>query len=281
MTLSSRNIFFRGGIILAAFSLGIAIAGGIFSFPAFPASSAAATLRSGGIIRKLLENLPQSLASPSASVPFWAILGAVAYSFISIILIYYFFEKTQSPEILFFGFFVISLSFEIARIAIPLKSAFFFPARYFITASRVLLFGRYFGLFSFFAAGVYAAGFDVQKQKNVFLMLILAAMIIAFNVPIDSLVWDSTLKMLNAYGSMFIMVDLGILAVTAITFFISSYIRESKSYIYIGIGGLLVFIGRSILLGSDTWITLIPGLLILIAGTWLVCSKLHREYLWL
>ena len=277
MTLSTRNNFFKGGIAFAALSVGLVAVNGYFAFPAYPASALSAALRPEGIIQRVLENFVKS----SAYVPFWTTLGAVIYSLISIILILYFFEKTQSPEILFFGFFVISLSFEVNRIVIPLSEIFTFPAAYLITASRVLLFGRYFGLFSLFAASVYAAGLDSQRQQNVFLVMILAALVIALNVPIDSLVWDTSLKMHNGYGTMFAVVEAGILLVSMLTFIISAYTRGSRTYLYIALGCFLVYAGRSILLNSDTWITPLPGLLILAAGTWLIASRLHKEYLWL
>lgn len=277
MILSVRNYFFRGGIAFVALAVVLIAAGGYFAFPAYPASVTSAALRPWGIAQKFIE----SFAKPSAYVPFWTMVSAVGYSFISIILIYYFFEKTQSPEIFFFGFFVISLSFEFVRIVIPLKGIFPFLSMYLISASRVLLFGRYFGLFSLFAASVYAAGLDVQRQHNIFFILVLAALVISLNVPIDSLVWDSSLKIKNGYRVMFAMIDAGILLVTMLTFFISSYTRGSKTYMYIGFGSFLVFAGRNILLNSDTWITPFPGLLILAAGTWLIASRLHREYLWL
>ena len=277
MTLSTRNNFFKGGIILAALSLGLISVGAYFAFPVFPVSSSSAAQRSRGVIQLIIEGFTK----PSAYVPFWTMLGAVVYSFICIILIYYFFEKTQSPEILFFGFFIISLSFEFARIMIPLKGIFSFPAMYLISATRVLLFGRYFGLFSLFASSVYAAGFDVQRQQNIFFMLVLAALVISLNIPVDSLAWDSSLKMLNGYGTMLTMVETGILIITILTFFISAYTRSTRSYMLIGFGSFMALIGRNILLNSDTWITPVPGLLILAAGTWFVCVRLHRVYLWL
>ena len=277
MTLSVRNNIFRGGIIFAIISLGLIGAGGYFAYPGYPASAASAAMRPGGIIQAIMEKF----AEPSPYVPFWTMLGAAVYSLVSIALIYYFFEKTQSPEILFFGFFVISLSFEFARVSIPLKEIFSFPSMYLTAASRVLLFGRYFGLFSLFAASVYAAGLDIQKQQNIFFILILAALIIALNVPVDSLIWDSSLKMLNGYSSMFTMVETGILLVTMLTFFISAYTRGSRAYVFVGIGAFLAYSGRNMLLNSDTWVTPIPGLLILSAGTWFSCARLHKEYLWL
>ena len=188
--------------------------------------------------------------------------------------------RTQSPEILFFGIFVITLSFELARIMIPLRQAFLISPGHLIMASRVLLFGRYLGLFSLLAASVYAAGLDIQKQQNIFLVISMAALIVAIRVPIDSLTWDSTLKMLNGYNHMFLIVERVILTITILTFFISAYIRGSRAYVFIGIGTLLMFLGRNILLNSDTWVTPIPGVLILSAGTWVVCARLHREYLW-
>jgi len=277
MTLSTRNIFFRGGIIVAALSLILVAAGGYFAYPAFPGAAASAAMRPDGIAQKLVSHL----AEPSPYVPLWTILGSVAYSLISIALIYHFFEKTQSPEILFIGLFVISLTFEFARIVIPLKNVFSLSALLLIAAPRVLFFGRNFGLFSLFASGVYAAGLDAQKQQSFLLMLILAAMVIAFNVPMDTSVWDSTFLVFAGYRFMFSVVEAGILAITIASFLISAFTRGSRRYVLIAIGVFLAFAGRSILINSDTWVTVVPGLAILSAGTWCICSRLHLEYLWL
>jgi hypothetical protein len=35
------------------------------------------------------------------------------------------------------------------------------------------------------------------------------------------------------------------------------------------------------LLNTDTWAVLVSGLLILTTGTWFICTKLHKVYLWL
>ena len=277
MTLSERNYLFRGMIIIAALSLLLTITGGYLAYPSFPAAASSAAFRAGGAIQKFFGRY----AAPSAYAPFWTMMGAVAYSFASITLIYFFFEKTQSPEIIFFGFFAFSLSFEAARIIIPLRVPFSFPAMYLTIAAQVLLFGRYFGLFSLFAASVYAAGFDSQKQRNIFFMLILSALVIALTVPVDGLVWDSTFKLLSGYGPMFAIVEAGIAAATIITFLISAFTRGSRTYILIGLGTLMAYAGRNMLLNADTWVIPAAGILFLGLGTWLICSRLHKEYLWL
>jgi hypothetical protein len=164
---------------------------------------------------------------------------------------------------------------------IPLTGIFTLPTAYSIIAFRALLFGRYFGLFSIFAASIYSAGFEAQKQQTVFSLMVLAALLIAANVPVDSLSWDSTFIFEKGYSSMLSTVESGIFAVTILTFFVSAYIRGSRTYIFIGLGVLAAFIGRNMLLHSDTWITPLPGLLLLAAGTWFACSRLHKIYLWL
>ena len=277
MTLSVRNNFFRGGIVLASLSLGLVVLAGYFAYPAFPEAISSSAMRSEGMIQSLMEGLIE----PLAYIPFWAIFCAVLYSLVSLIMILYYFEKTQSSEILFIGFFVLSLAFEFARIVVPFRMIFSFPAEYLVTASRVLLFGRHFGLFSLFAASVYAAGLDSQNQYNISSVLVLAAIVIAVNVPIDSLVWDSSFMLWNGYRSMFHMLEIGILIVSMVTFFISAYTRGSVNYVFIGIGAFFMLAGRNILINSDTLIALIPGATILIIATLFVCDKLHKEYLWL
>jgi hypothetical protein len=32
---------------------------------------------------------------------------------------------------------------------------------------------------------------------------------------------------------------------------------------------------------ADTWVSPFPGLLLLILGTWFICTRLHQIYLWL
>ena len=275
MTLSARNNFFRGGIIIAILSISLVAISGRLAYAVFPEVTAKAVLRSGGLILRNIE------LQAEANVPFWTIMIAAVFSLVSISLIYYFFEKTQSPEIFFIGLFVISLSFEAARIIIPLREIFNFPLVFVATASRVMHFGRCFGLFSLFTAGIYAAGLDAQKQGNSLLMITLAALIISMSVPINCIIYDSAFVTASGYRHMFSVIEAGILVITMSSFLISASKHSSRNFLLVGIGIILAVAGRNILLNSDTWITPFPGLMILIAGTWFACSRLHLAYLWL
>lgn len=276
MTLYKRNYFFKAGIFIASVFLLTIIIASFIILPMYPAVNAETVRRSSGI----LQNLTASFLKPAPYAPFVSMIGSVAYAFITMIFIYYFFEKTQSPEILFFALFVLSFAFEGIRAIVPIKIIYELPNVYLIMNFRVLLFARYFGFFSLFAASLYSSGLEVQKQRNIILMIMAAALMIALGVPIDGLSWDSSLNMISGYPSMFSMVELSIMLITMISFFIAAYSRGAKEYIFIGLGSFLVFLGRNILLNADTWLVPFPGLLILGAGTWFICTQLHRVYLW-
>ncbi|MDR3170467.1 MAG: hypothetical protein LBU17_02435 [Treponema sp.] len=277
MTLSNRNNCLKAGILIAAGAMILMIIASFHIIQAYPDVSAGMTRRSTGILQFLV---PYAF-KPIPYVPFVSIISSVLYALITIISIYYFFEKTPSPEILFFAFFVISFAFEGSRIMVPLKLVYGFSNVYLIMASRVLFFGRYFGIFSLFVASVYAAGLEVQKPLNIIFIIALATLVITLGVPIDGLSWDSSLSMNSGYTAMFNMVETGIVLITMVSFFVSAYSRGTKAYIFISIGSFMVFLGRNILLNADTWISPVLGLLLLALGTRFICTELHQVYLWL
>jgi hypothetical protein len=121
----------------------------------------------------------------------------------------------------------------------------------------------------------------VGMVVGVVIIILVATLVIALGMPLDGLSWDSSLSMLSGYPSMFLLVELGITLITTVSFLVSAYSRGSREYIFIGIGSLLVLIGRNMLLGADTWLTPLPALAILGLGTWFICGQLHRVYLWL
>lgn len=277
MTLSGRNGLFKAEIVLAALSTLIVIAASFVVLPAYPSLAAEITRHSEGLFHVLTSRFQQiNLYAVHASIA-----GSVLYALLVLVLIYHSFETTQSPEILFVSFFAGSFSLEAARLILPLREFYEIPSLYLLIASRTLLFGRYFGIFSLFAASVYAAGLEVRKQRNVILVITVATLIIALGVPIDTQTWDSSLNMINGYTSLFRLLETGVVLITVISFFIAAYSRRSEEYIRIGAGAFLAFLGRNLFLNADTWISPVPGILLLSVGIWFICTQLHKIYLWL
>jgi hypothetical protein len=277
MTITTRNRFFVAGIIISLIALAVAASSAFTIIPVYPQAGNEAVRRPVGLVQFFALRFFQ----PVPYVSYMTMIIAVVYAFVTMIFIYYFFEKTPSPEILFFSIFVLSFAFEAIRILVPLRMANDFPSVFIVISTRVLLFFRYFGFFSLFAASVYAAGLGEQKQENIIFITVLVTLTIALMIPVDGLSWDSSLMPIFGYSSMFRMVDAGIMVITVISFLIASYSRGTKEYIFIGAGSFLVLWGRAILFSADTWVTPFPGIALLCVGTWLICSQLHRVYLWL
>ena len=277
VTLSDRNILFKAEILIAALFFIFLVAVSIVIIPAHPVAAAESIRRAAGLIQNIIGHFLE----PNAYAPLASIAALVLHAFVTLILIYYFFEKTPSPEILFFTLFALSLSLEGMRLMVPLHKLHQIPALYLLMAARALLFGRFFGIFSLFAASIYAAGLEMQKQQNIIMIIALITLVITLGVPIDVLSWDTSYCMLNGYTSLFRMVEAGVLLITMLSFLISAYSRGSQEYILIGVGSFLVFLGRNLLITADTWVTPLPGFLALAAGTWFICTRLHKVYLWL
>ncbi len=277
MTISTRNRILGAGILFSAIPIVAVLLTLKDIHVLYPALADLASRRSQG----LLQYLVVPLMPPSAHAPLAALITALGYAFISTGLIYYFFEKTQSPEILFFALFTASFSAEGARIVLPLVQGRELPQAYVVMAARVLFFARLMGMFSIFIAGVYAAGLEFQKHGSLVLILAAVSLTMATGIPMDGLSWDSAMTIIPGYGTMFSTVDTGMYIITVLSFAIAAYTKGSREYMETAIGSVLVFIGRDGLLHADTWAAVPAAAAALIAGTWLISTRLHRYYLWL
>jgi putative Mn2+ efflux pump MntP len=93
--------------------------------------------------------------------------------------------------------------------------------------------------------------------------------------------WDTSLTMISGYSSVFRLAEIGILSMAVVSFLVGAYTRGAREYLYIALGALLVSLGRGFLLSADSWATPLPGLIMLILGTWFITRRLHQVYLWL
>ncbi|MDR2518058.1 MAG: hypothetical protein LBD13_01405 [Spirochaetaceae bacterium] len=271
MTLSERNSVFKAGILIPVTALGCLVIASFLIIPSYPAVFDETTPRARGT----LAGFP-----PDPYAAFASIISAALYALAGAVAIYRCFEKTQSPEILYIAFFVLSFALEGARITAALTVKYELPGAYLVMGSRIVFFGRYFGMFSLFAASVYAAGLKAQKQSHILFILALVTAVIALGVPVDGAVWDTSLCMKSGYTAMFSTMEIGIAGITLLSFFIAAYSRGLKEYRAIALGAAMALAGRALLFSADTWITPFPALALLITGTWFICARLHQVYLW-
>ena len=277
MTLSARNAVFKGGMVFSFLCLLVCIAVSKTVIPVYPSMEPEITHRTMGVFNIIFERFMNArLLAVHCNISV-----SVLLSFLSVVFIYFSFEKTQSPEILFVAFFAVSFSPEILRLILPLSRVYEIPSLYLLIASRIILFFRCFGIFSLFTASIYAVGFEVQKQRNSVIIITVTAMVIAIGVPVDTHAWNSGLNMISGYTSMFRLIEAGIFLLTTAGFFIAAWLHKSSRFALIGAGSVLVFIGRNIILTSDTWAGPLAAAVCLVIGIRLICKKLHKIYLWL
>nr|AGS51968.1 hypothetical protein [uncultured bacterium contig00003] len=275
MTLSGRNAFFRVGIALCAISSLLILAVSFLLIPAYP-NMEENTRRPADFFQVLIGKFLKT----SYFAVHTSMIMVVLFSLIGIILIFYYFEQTSAPEILYIAFFTVSFSFETIRFILPLQYIYDIPSFYMLIASRALLFARYFGIFSLVTASICAAGLEVQMTRNAIMIIIIATLAIV-GVPIDTQSWDTGFNAIHGFNNMFRLIEIAAFFSIVVSFFIAVHVRGSKEYAYIGIGFVIALVGRYFLLYFDNWAGPVPGILMLSFGMWFVCSKLHRIYLWL
>ena len=276
MKLSERNAFFKAGIAFCAISTLLILAASFIVVPVY--SGMEENLRRPSDFFQVFigKFIKADYLAVHASL-----IMSVVFSLFGLSFILYYFEQTSSPEIIYVAIFSVSLSFEALRLILPLNLIYSIPSFYLMISARALLFVRFFGAFSLLAASICAAGLEVQKIHNIILAIFITALIITFGVPIDTGTWDTSLNMSSGYNFHFRMIEIVVFLCAILGFFVAVNVHGSRDYAYIGLGVMLAFLGRNLLLKTDNWVCPVPGIILLSVGTWFMCSKMHKIHLWL
>jgi hypothetical protein len=271
MTLTARNRYLLTGAIFSLVVLMVLVIFARQSFNLLP-----------GVVEQTPKR-PQGFAPfpPSPLVPLAVMMSAVAFAFVVEILIFHSFEKTQTPEMLFFSLFVVSLVFVSGRLVLLLQMGLGLPAGMSALGARAEIFGRFFGMFSIFVSGIYAANFTMQRQGTVLFAITILALLIALRVPVDSLSWQTDLSLESGYTLMFSVIELVLTALTVASFLVAAHTRGNREFFQAAVGVLLVCAGKVLLVNTDTWLILAPALMLLGVGAWLFCRALRQVYLWM
>jgi hypothetical protein len=274
MTISKHIILLKAGIAVSFLALVAFAVSATEILPLYP------DMVSAKAFRNIPAFIVRLLPPPSPYAVFAATGIAVLFAFVAQICLFYFFERTQSVEIRFLGIFLFSLTFEVMRIAIPLKTAFNLSGYIPIIASRLIVFGRFYGLFSVFAAALYASGFKVRKDETVILTMATAAMLFAFRLPIDTFNLGTNLYPVTGFSGIFNSTSVAIVLLAMYCFVSGAYAHGTREYYLLAPGVLAAVAGRTMLLNADTWQMLFPGTALLVFGVWFTGVQYRRMYLW-
>jgi hypothetical protein len=269
----------RRGIYWMLFLLSLAffVTGLVFSFRGFARGSDSGFLSSSGALfeagflgLRYTSPLGATMAALLASLIGTVLLGGILLTF----------RKTVSPEIFFFSFWALSLSFECGRILVFWLGSSLAPDAAMEYASRLVLSGRYMGDLALLFSGLFAVGLR-SEQPGVFAVAILAIGVsFASTVPLNTGVYEASLVLRPGYPGIDQAVGAMAALLTLANYLRAGVVTGERGYLLAGVGILLAVLGRIAL--ETAWqppLVILGGLLAAL-GSWLLISRLHAYYLW-
>lgn len=202
-------------------------------------------------------------------------------SLVSLILVYFFFEKTHVPEVLCTVLFLFSLSLELSRCLVPLVVEQNLSYSYISLVTRIVLAGRLGGSIFLFLAGLYAAGLNFPRYSNIVFLTLALIMPIISTIPINSSLWDTTFIAFSRYEGYFRVIELVLVLLTTFSFIVAVTNRGSRLFIKAALAVIILYLGREFCVFSDAWITLLVGIPLLVSGLYMVLTTYHAYYRWL
>lgn len=220
------------------------------------------------------------LAVDSARVTAIGLIAVAAFSSLCLAYILATFRKTVSSEIFFFSFWVLSLGLEALRLLVLRLATGGQPVGSVIFVSRMVLGFRLGGVFSLFAASLYAAGFRNEKLGSSLAVIFFVALTLAWAMPIDTGVHETGFLLRPGYRTMAVVLAAVLALATVLDFFYASFSTGELSYRIVALGAGLAFAGQALVLAMWQPFAVAAGLALLALGSWLLVSRLHAYYLW-
>ena len=211
-------------------------------------------------------------------LPWISLMGSGLYAFLFGYFISRQIRKTPSPQLAFLFLFVFSLSLNLFRLNFQIPDFSFLKIERDF-ATRIVYFGRFYSLSTFFAASLFATGLQIQKFGVALLITTLASFTISLILPFNST--QLTSAFLYRVGeeknvALFCLV----LELLTLLNYLSAAIKQSRSDFYKLILFSLMMMGGLELLFFLYIPFALPGAFLLISGTILYMRTSQKLFLW-
>ncbi len=202
------------------------------------------------------------------------------YSALSLGLILSSFRKTDSTEVFFFSFWVLSAGLEVLRLGAFALAAEGGTTFMHTSVSRALLFARYAGCLALFISGLYAVGFRNEKLGSVLAVLLGVSFGLSLAMPINTGSYAETLELRSGYAGLNSLLFIIVGIVTTFNYLYAAVYKGERTYRLVGLGAAAFIIGHRLMVSCWNPLLLLLGFVLLVTGTWLFVSRLHAYYLW-
>lgn len=188
-------------------------------------------------------------------------------------IISYVFEKTQSPEVLYFLGFLIGCHTEIFRFLIPLFNLWSGYSSGLILIGKVVFAGRLLTVMSLMFSSIFSSDDKIQEADKNLLIALTISMFFSYTVAIDTRSIHESIMVNTVFQNSFAIMRICLVVMTIISFILKGRKKNVVPYIIL-IAGYTIMIQTSTLGGA------FAGMVMFISGTKYYFQTLHNYYLW-
>lgn len=207
-------------------------------------------------------------------------LACCVFSAAACASVLYTFRMTISPEIYFFSFWAVSLSFEALRPASLLIALLGVPEGYLALLDKIYVGTRLFGLAAIFLSGLYAAGMRTEKHFSMLAAGAGMSVALAAMLPVNSGIWGMNLMFRIGYFDMFQGFSIAVFAITAADYCIGAKVHGDPSYYWSALGIAALMAGAQLLKGDISPLFSLLAVPSMGLGCFIFIRKMHAFYLW-
>ena len=188
--------------------------------------------------------------------------------------------KTASAELFFFTVWAFCLGFEALRIVslgLMIRNASMGPI---VFITRLVMFGRYFGLLSLFMGSILAVGFRQERMSAVLSTAFLLALFFASVQPVNSGVLAPDFLIDRGFGFLMSLFDSALIAMTLVNYLVAWRMNRDTAFLASGAGLALCVLAYLLLRSNHSPWFILPAIVFLATGAWLHIKSMNGYYLW-
>lgn len=203
-----------------------------------------------------------------------------AISIVGTILVLRYFRRTNAPEVFLFALFLVSISGDNFKLAIPLLIMLDQPPFYGVIVTRVIQFCHLFGVFSLFASTLFATGMDYQRLGNVTVVTFIVALAMTYTMPVDShTLYPSLVFQMGDQLTLQILVA-ALAGLSVVNIGSATLVHGSDGFGIYAATVLFMYAGRETLFLLPGFLVSLVGAAVLVAGAATYGIKKYVDYLW-
>lgn len=274
MTLNIRNTLMS---VFIAVSLSAAAALGITAIY-FAAAHTLQSIPDFASSQQLPAFIPFSEKSTAAAISSICIL--LMYVLLASIIIRRTFEKTQSPEIIYFSLFLVGIFLQCMRLCVPIFHLWQGYNNFFVLISRIYFTGQSLTAGSFLFSALFSSDNQVQDADRNLYILCTVAVILASLIPVKTdIIYANFLPQIGFQSTCSVILYV-IVIITALILFFFGRTKAEYRHTFISAGFLMIMTGYKTLCAADSFAACAIGAVLLAAGTYAYLISIHRYYLW-